>query len=80
MGVKLVNKTMKPTEIDLAVINTKLEYIQSDIKEIKESLLKMDDHERRLTTVEGKVSSQAVFQSVFSVIAATIAGFLGRKV
>lgn len=69
----------KDSEISLAIINTKIEYISDDIKSMRDQLDKLDEHERRITSVEGKVSAQAVFQTVFASVVAALAGFLGRR-
>ncbi len=70
-------------KIDLAVINTKLEYIQSDINEIKKTLDKMndlaDDHSGRISSLETQTKNMGIFQASFTAIAASIAAWLGRS-
>lgn len=70
-------------KIDLAVINTKLNYIQSDINEIKQTLKDMgaltDNHSNRISSLETQTKNMGVFQASFTAIAAAIAAWLGRS-
>ena len=75
--------TKKTESVDLAVINTKLEYISNDISEIKrtlkESLDKQDAQESRLSSLESKNSLTTWALIGFTTIATAIASWLGMK-
>jgi uncharacterized protein YydD (DUF2326 family) len=74
---------MNNGEISLAIINTKLEYIQTDINEIKKTLEKMNDladnHSNRISSLEVQTKNIGIFQATFTAIAASIAAWLGRQ-
>lgn len=70
-------------KVDLAVINTKLEYIQSDLGTIKQTLDEInkitDRHESRLTSVETKIGILGAISIAFTTLSASIAAWLGVK-
>jgi len=68
---------------DIAVLISQMQTVGLNNQEIKRSLEKLndrfDDLDKRQTTIEGKVGAMAVIQSVFTVIASSVAAFLGSR-
>jgi len=60
----------------LARIDERTQIMQKDITEIKGMVV--EDHDR-LTKVEGRVGGFAIAQTVFTTLAASIAGWLGIR-
>lgn len=79
----MTKQSQSTSKIDLAVINTKLNYIQADITEIKQTLKDMgtttDNHSSRISSLETQTKNISVFQAIFTTIAASIAAWLGRS-
>jgi len=79
----MTRQDQSSNKIDLAVITTKLNYIQSDITEIKQTLKDMsnitDQHSSKIASLETQTKNISIFQAVFTTLAASIAAWLGRN-
>jgi hypothetical protein len=71
------------TTVDMAVIQTRIEYIAKSIDVFtiwaKETDNKIDNQSNKITALEQKVGILATFQATFTVVISAIASFLGVK-
>ncbi len=69
--------------IDMAVMQTRIEYIAKSIDTFtswaKETDTKIDIQSNKITALEQKVGILATFQAAFTVVVSAIASFLGVK-
>jgi hypothetical protein len=81
MTRNITNKNTNTENID--VIATKLEYVASDIREIKaiikEMADKQDKQDNRLTSLETKTGLVGAISIAFTTIAASVAAWLGTR-
>lgn len=67
--------------VNLAQINTKLEYISDDIKEIKQTLKeateRQDNQAAEIVSLKTKTSTLSIVQTSISVVVGAVAYYLG---
>lgn len=73
----------KKDDVDLAIINTKMDFIKEKVTKIEANLdkinEKIDAHDIKLTSLETKSGLMAGILTIFTVISSSIAAFLGIK-
>jgi hypothetical protein len=76
-AVKVVN-TQNSLDHDLLIrIETRMESLRTDIKELKDgTTCKIDDHEARIQKIEKKVSGYVITLSLYSGAIATLIGIM----